>query len=95
VNPRATLYGLFFNGPQFVKLEMVSHGQAVNADMDSVVESGEARAHFLAHDEVWNLTQAIEHVQAALDRIVLGDRDEVHPSPLRCVVDLQGLGIAV
>ncbi len=51
--------------------------------------------HFLADDHIVALRVSGEQLQRAIDRIVIGDGDEIHAARLRDAVDILRRGVAV
>jgi hypothetical protein len=65
---------------------VVSGGDPVTEDVNRLGLAGEAGGQLLGDEAVGTVGQ----LEAAVDRVVVGDRDEVHPPPLRQLVDLLG-----
>ena len=67
---------------QRLDLPMQRFAHAVHAKMHLDVAIGEAARDLLADDEILEVGFAIEQLQAAVDRIVIGDRHQIHAA--RC-----------
>ena len=67
----------------------------VHPDVDGVTEAGEKGAHFFADHKVWKVSQLVQQLQTSVNRVMVGDGDQIHAPQLCPAVDLQGLGIAV
>jgi hypothetical protein len=65
---------------------MVSAGDPVTEDVNRLGLAGEACGQLLGDEAVGTALQ----LQAAPDRVVIGDRHEVHPPLLGQLVDLLG-----
>ncbi len=70
---------------------VVSGGDPVTKDVNRLGLAGEAGGQLLGDEAVG---PALE-LEAARDRVVVGDRDEVHPPPFRQLVDLLRRGRAL
>ena len=86
---------VFAIGAQFLHFAVLGFTQAVDANVHRVIEIGEVGADFLARDEIGEPTQAIKDLQAAVDRIVVRDGNQIHPPALERGVNVERLGIAV
>ena len=82
-------------GPELLDLPVLRFIQPVNPDVNGVVELRKVGAYFLAHDEVREVAETVEQLQATLDGIVVCDGDQVHPPALSRRVNVQRLGIAI
>jgi hypothetical protein len=76
-----------------VRLEelVVGRGDPVTEDVDRLWLAGEPGGELLGDEDV----RAIRELEAAGDRVVVGDRDEVHPPALGQLVDLLRRGGAL
>ena len=63
---------------------VVSGGDPVTEDVNRLGLAGEASGQLLGDEAVGTVGQ----LEATVDRVVVGDRDEVHPPPLGKLVDL-------
>ncbi len=63
---------------------VISGSDPVTEDVNRLGLAGEAGGQLLGDEAVG----AVGQLQAAVDRVVVGDRDEVHPAPLGQLVDL-------
>ena len=70
---------------------VVSGSDPVTEDVNRLGLAGEAGGQLLGDEAVG----PIGELEAAVDRVVVGDRDEVHPPPLGELVDLRGRGRAL
>ena len=86
---------LFAVRAQPLDLAMLSLIEAVDADVDFMVKLGKEGAYFLPDKEVGKIAEAVENFQAAVDGIVVGDRDQIHAAPLRRAIHVERLRIAV
>ena len=73
---------------QRLQIAVQRFGHAVDAEVHFDVAVGKAARHFFADDEVLEVWVAIEQLQAAVDRIVIGDRDQIHAARARRAVDV-------
>ena len=64
--------------------------QIPHTEMDFAARAHLA-GHFLPHDKIGPMRQ----LKSAFNRVVIGDSDEVHPSPLGDAVNLLGVGVAL
>jgi hypothetical protein len=69
--------------------------QAVNPEVNGVVEFRKSGAHFFAGDEIRGVTQTVKHFETAIEGIVVGYGHQIHPPALRRRVDIEGPGIAI
>src|SRR6201999_2365926 len=65
---------------------MVSGSDPVTEDVNRLGLAGKASGQLLGDEAVGTARQ----LEAAVDRVVVGDRDEVHPAPFGELVDLLG-----
>ena len=59
--------------------------------MDFAAVVGEIRGDFLAQKDAGQ----VGDLQHAVERVVVGERDEIHPAPAQQIVECAGLRIAV
>jgi len=95
IRPAQVGHKFFAIGAQALDFAVLSFTQPINADVDRVVKLGKAGAHLLTHDEIGKLPTSVENFQAAVDRIMIREGDQVHSTALEGVVDIQRLGIAI
>ena len=57
--------------------------------------AGKEGLDLLAHEEVGRIAEPIPDLQASVDRVVVGQRHEIHAAGLRPTVDLDRRGVAV
>jgi hypothetical protein len=69
--------------------------QPVNPEVHGVVELPKSGVDLFAGDEIVAGAQAFKQFEAAIDRIVVSNGDEVHPAALGRPVDIEGAGIAI
>ena len=62
------------------RLELAMDGlsQPVDAEMHDEIGVGPPAGHFLAHQEVGGVSVPVEELEATVDAVVIGDRDEIH-----------------
>jgi hypothetical protein len=70
-------------------------GHAVDAEVHFDVTIAKAARHFLADDHVVMRRQMIEQLERTVNRIVIGDGDQVHAARLGDAIHVPGLRIAV
>ena len=68
--------------PQRLHRAVQRLGHAVDAEVHLEVGAREAARHFLAHDEVRGVRMRGEKLEAAVDGVVIGERDEIHAARL-------------
>src|SRR6185503_14728237 len=70
--------------------------QAEDVDVHPLPGIGEAGLDLFAYDDLRRqLGPRVEERLAAVDRLVVGDRHEVHPGALGALVDLDRIGVRV
>ena len=63
-------------------------GHAVDTEVDLEVRARKPARHLLAHDEVRAVGMGGQELEAAVDGVVIGDRDQIHAARLGDAVDL-------
>ena len=65
-------------------------GHPVDAEVHLDRRVGEPARHFFGHEEVVRAGMAVQELEAAADRVVIGDGDEVHAARFGDAVDILG-----
>ena len=68
---------------------------AEDVDVDPLARVGEPGLDLLRDEEVFEVRLLVQKVQATVDRVVIGQRDEVHPALLGETVDVLGSVVRV
>ena len=68
---------------------------AVDAQVHFEVGSREAARHFLAHDEIRGVRMRGKKLEAAVDGVVIRERDEIHATRLGPAIDVFRRRIAI
>ena len=74
---------------------MQRFGHPVHAEMDLKAAVRQPARHLFADDDVARVRHPLEQRERAVDRVVIGDRDEVHAARLGRRVDRLRPGIAI
>ena len=74
---------------------MLRFVQPVNPEVNGVVELRKSGADLFPGDEVIARAEAFKQFESAIDGIMVGNGDEIHPPALGRRVDIEGPGIAI
>jgi len=82
-------------GSQILNLPVLSFAVAVNPEVDGVLKLRQVSRDFLSQDEVRQITQPVQQVEAPLNRVVIRDGHQIHPSPFGLTINVQRPGVTV
>ena len=81
--------------PQRLHVAVQRLGHAVDAEVHLDAGVGQPARHLLADDDVGSAGTRDEQLERAVDRVVIGDGDEIHAARLGDAVDVLGRRVAV
>jgi len=80
---------------QRLDFTVLGFAQPVDSNMNLVPKFRKEGGDFFSHNEIGEVAEAMEHFQAPVDRIVIGDRHQIHTPLFRLAVNVQRSGVTV
>jgi hypothetical protein len=81
--------------PERLQVAVQRLGHPVHRKVHDDVAVGQKARHLFADDHIRQIGTIVQQLQRAADRIVIGERHEIHPARFRDAVHVRGLRVAV
>ena len=81
--------------PERLQVAVQRLGHPVHREVHDDVAVGQEARHFLADDHVVQVRTRVEQLEGAADRVVIGERHQIHSPGLRHAIHVRRLRVAV